>query len=390
MLPVSDAIYSLPILIVDDSRVNRSLLEITLRKRGFDHLLSVSSAKEALQRMTDFCPDIILLDVMMPEMDGFEYCQRVRSLPEFRDLPILFQTAITDPALRFKAFEIGATDFVSKPIYPDEVCARVMVHLQNRLYLKDLQEHRARIHTELENARQLQTSILPSAREIADIETRCGLDIASYFKPSSDIGGDFWGMHSLKPHQISVWLADVSGHGVASALNAFRLQAYMHEQATQASRPGEYLSMMNDKLLRLLQRGQFAAMFYGVIDTLNNTLHYACACHPSPILVRRANDDFTIIDGRGPPLGIALKHYTTHSIPFLPGDTLFLYSDALTETPDKEGHFMDAQLIADRIAAYKDATASVIMTKILQMFSSHSAGEALDDLTCCLIKRGLA
>src|ERR1700733_8490262 len=127
-----EQIFASPILIVDDNEINRIFIEKTLRKRGFTRLLSVSSGEEALEKMPEFSPDMVILDIIMPGMDGFQCCAAIRQQKHYQDLPVLIQTTITDPELRVKAFEKGATDFISKPVYPDELCARVMVHLEKR------------------------------------------------------------------------------------------------------------------------------------------------------------------------------------------------------------------------------------------------------------------
>lgn len=385
-------IYAMPILIVDDNQVNCILIERALHTQGFTTLLSVSSAEEAFARLAAFNPQMVILDVMMPGgMDGFACCAALRAMPQYRDLPVLIQTAITEPEMRVKAFTMGATDFVSKPVYPDELCARVLAHLEKRHALQVLQRYKLRMDAELESARQLQQAILPSQMDREELARRCQFDVASFFEPSSEVGGDFWGMKSLFPHQTAFWLVDFSGHGVASALNAFRLQAYMKEFAPMAARPGEYLSHLNEKLLHLLLRGQFATMFYGIVDTQSNQLLYACACAPHPLILRAATGKAEQIDGTGNPLGIGLHTYTTHTIPFAPGDTLLLYSDVLTETANTLGETITEQSIMEQVASQPGASAAALCERVLSLLRTHAAGAPLaDDLTLAVIRRDTA
>lgn len=377
-------IYASPILIVDDNEINRIFISKTLQARGFTKLLCVASAEEALEQIDKFRPSLLILDVRMPGMDGFECCAAIRSQPRYQDLPILIQTTITEPELRVKAFQQGATDFISKPIYPDELCARVTVHLEKLHSLKTLQKYKQRVELELESARDLQQAILPSIHELEDVKRRSGIDIASYFEPSSEIGGDFWGMKTLFPHQTALWIVDFSGHGVASALNAFRLQAYLMEYTTTNARPGEYLSQMNDKMLHLLLRGQFATMFYGIVDTQSNRLFYACACAPHPIILRKSSGKAEMIDGSGNPLGLGMHLYPTQSIPFFPGDTLLLYSDALTETPNAQGEYISEENIMALMENHKDYPPNVIKKELLAYFKAHAGRASYDDLTFVL------
>lgn len=381
-------IYESGILIVDDNEINRIFLEGILKSRGFTRLMAVGSAEEALEKIPMFKPEMVLLDVMMPGgMDGFNCCMEIRRQKQYYDLPILIQTSITEPELRVRAFENGATDFISKPVYPDELYARVVVHLEKRHSLKILQLYKNRVEAELEGARQLQQSILPGMAEIEDIEQRCHLDVASYFQPSSEVGGDFWGIKALFPHQAAFWLVDFSGHGVASALNAFRLQAYLKEYSPLAARPGEYISHLNDKLLSLLLRGQFATMFYGIVDTQSDNLFYACACAPHPIVLRRSTGKAEMIDGSGNPLGIGMHIYPTQAVPFASGDMLLLYSDALTETANAAGEYITVEEIMALLERYPGASASAVKEILLDYFEKHAGAWVRDDLTIAICKR---
>ena len=264
------------------------------------------------------------------------------------------------------------------------------MHLEKRHSLKTLQIYKSRIDLELESARQLQQAILPGMEEIEEIERRCWLDISSHFQPSSEIGGDFWGMKNLFPHQTAFWLVDFSGHGVASALNAFRLQAYLKEHSPLAARPGEYLSHLNDKLLHLLLRGQFATMFYGIADTLSNTLFYACACAPHPIILRKKPGKAEIIDGSGSPLGIGMHLYATRTTPFASGDILLLYSDAFTETPNAKGEYISEEQIMALLEQYPGASSAGIKEILLDYFKQHAGDTLRDDLTIAICIRSAA
>jgi sigma-B regulation protein RsbU (phosphoserine phosphatase) len=381
-------ILSSPILIVDDNEICRTFLDKSLRARGFNNLKLVASSEEALKEMPIFLPDIVLLDILMPDgMDGFECCKAIRRQERYRDLPVLVQTVITEPELRVKAFENGATDFVSKPVFPDELCARVLVHLEKQHALKVLQFYKSRIEVELEAARQLQLSILPTSEDIKEIGRRCHLDMAAQFEPSSEIGGDLWGLRPLFPHQTAFWLVDFAGHGMASALNAFQLHAYIKENAALAARPGEYMSYLNDKLLPLLQPGHFAAMFYGIVDTQSNQLFYSCACMPHPVLWHKETGIAEVVDGSGHPLGIGLDLYQTHTASFAQGDVLLFYSDALTETPNELGQYITDQQVIELLQRHANLSAEAIKELLVDMFRKHAKGDFRDDLTIVVCSR---
>ncbi len=379
--------HNRPILVVDDNEVNRIFLESTLRRNGFTNILALDNAKTALQKLAAFQPDIVILDIVMPGMDGYECCREIRKSAQYKNLPVLMQTVITEPELRVKAFNSGATDFISKPIYPDELCARVRVHLGNRLSLQFLQFYKERVETELQAARELQLSVLPADDELKYLKTHAKLDIASHFQPASEIGGDFWGVKMLPSGFPAIWLVDFSGHGVSSALNSFRLQAYLKEHSEIMDSPGGYLTQLNKKLLLLLQRGQFATMFYGIIDTKEKLLRYACGCAPSPIILHGKLGMADIIDGSGTPLGISEQNYATQTVSFEKGDTLLLYSDALMETANAAGDYLTEDDIANALLTVRNTSAENIMDVSRNLFAQHVKTAPKDDLTLVAVRR---
>jgi sigma-B regulation protein RsbU (phosphoserine phosphatase) len=358
-----------------------------LHKHGFSNLLAVESAEEAREKIDNFQPELMILDIELPGMNGFDYCRDIRHHPQFRDLPVLFQTASIEIDTLRKAFEVGATDFISKPVYPDELHARVNVHLQNRVYTKSLQQYQERVNNELESARMMQQSILPQPNEIHEIGQRCMLDIASYFKPSSEIGGDFWGIKTLFPQQAALWMVDFSGHGVAGAINAFRLHAYVKEHSPLSSQPGNYLSHLNDKLLHIPMRGQFATRFYAIIDTATSQLFYSFACSPQPLILRGVGGNVDMIDSSGSLLGVGMHSYITENISFYKGDTLLLYSDALVETPNAEGIYINTDDLISLLHQHQEEGANIMMKRILDHYNQHTGGLISDYLTICICKR---
>lgn len=383
---IQSQMLAAPILLVDDDALTRAFMKKALNKHGFTNIIFAHSAEAAIEIIESAVPDLVILDIFMEGKTGLECCEWIRSKPNLRDLPVLMLTSATDIQLRFKAFDSGATDFVNKPLHSEELHARVKVHLQNRLILNSLQRYKMRLGMELQSAHELQSAILPTQEEMDNVRQRCRLEFASHLDMSSEIGGDFWGMKSLFPYQTALWMVDFSGHGVAAAMNAFRLQAYLKEHSEAAARPGDYLSHLNEKLLRHLLRGHFATMFYGVVDTRGNRLHYACACSPHPLILRK-NGTVEKLDGTGTPLGICMQFYPTQSIEFLPGDTLVLYSDALTETQNAAGEYITEENLMELLAAHKGESAARLKEILLAFFTAHSHTDLVDDLTFCICYR---
>ena len=132
------------VLVVDDVVDNVGVLFEFLREAGFRVLVS-ESARHAIAELPRMAPDIILLDVMMPEMDGFEACRRIKAMAEFADVPILFMTALSDPVDKVRGLQAGAADYITKPLFPEEVLARINVHLELRERNRQLAEQNERL-----------------------------------------------------------------------------------------------------------------------------------------------------------------------------------------------------------------------------------------------------
>jgi len=385
--PVS--IMECRILVVEDSVPIRRVIGAYLKSAG---LLNVEFAEDGvigLEKVSLYNPDLVILDIRMPNLDGYGFLKKLRNDPDRADLPVLVQTAYSDPEERNKAFIEGGTDLITKPINGVELLARVNIHLENRMLLRSLKAYRNRLEDELNAARKMQEAMLPSPSLIADIEQNIGIEIKSFFEPSSELGGDFWGLQFIDDERMGVFIVDFSGHGVNSALNTFRLHTLMDSTDMPVDNPAAYMTVLNKKLHALIPRGQFATMFYGVIDSKNNTLTYSAAASTSPVIGSKGTDKFVFHDASGLPLGITEKAiYSNNQIAFNRGSYLFLYSDALIETAGTEHDMLDEDGLADLITAgLTSATEKHTFSHILDTFNAGVSRPLPDDLTVLWLER---
>ena len=331
-------IHDARILIADDEPLSIRLLASILQKQKFKNLRFAEGGRAALELVRSFKPDLVLLDMQMPDIGGLEVCRQIRADPNFVDIPILVQTATVNRKEMGDLFAAGASDFLSKPINPSELVARVLVHLERRNLLRELREYRERISLELEAARRMQFELLPSAAAQQELAASAGLRIASYNRSSSEIGGDLWGVLPIDGSRFGVFLADFTGHGVNAALNTFRLHALIHEYRALHEDPAGLVSMLNERLVRLLPPGQFATFLYVVIDHAAGELRLASAGAPSPIVTDGLHGSSYLVEASGIPLGIAGGvTYEQQVRPFKPDSRLLLFSDGLPEFPGESG-----------------------------------------------------
>ncbi|MDQ2103933.1 PP2C family protein-serine/threonine phosphatase [Azospirillum isscasi] len=375
------------VLIADDSVFNRKTLTRFLQWAGITQVAFASTAEEVMERLESFAPDLLLLDTAMPRMDGIAVCRSLRGDPRWRDLPILMQSTLNSDQMRTVCFSAGATDLIAKPINPGECIARVRYHLERRSMVQELRAFRERVERDLRQARAMQLALVPEPAELAALADRHGLTVDSVFRASDEIGGDFWTAFEFDGTRVGVFAADLSGHGIAAAINAFRLHTLLTRTPPEELRdPARLLRQLNLRLGEILPLGQFATAFYGVIDRADDSLLYAAAAAPSPIVA--SGHRFRRLDAAGLFLGAFRDSaYTNHRVPLRRGDTLFLYSDGLSEALDADGAMLgeDGLLQLARQAA-ADAPDRPLPALMARHAAAH--GERLhDDVTALWITR---
>src|SRR6201986_2520273 len=243
------------VLLVDDApeniQVANSILKDIYRIR-----IATNGPKALELAKVDPPPDLVLLDVMMPGMDGYEVCKRLKLDPVTREIPVIFLTGQTEVQDETRGFEVGAVDYIHKPFSPAVVKARVQAHLVLRGIREQLALQLLTIQKELETARQIQMSILPS--EIPKIE---GLDIAARYVPMTSVAGDFYDFLLVDGKHIGILVADVSGHGMPAALIASMLKIALAAQAANAADPAKVLLGLNQTLCGKFQHHYVTAAY---------------------------------------------------------------------------------------------------------------------------------
>jgi len=375
------------ILVVDDNRVNCQLLTAILERARFAHVISAGDGVEALQRIDAETPDLVLLDLMMPNLDGFEVTRRLRDNPLTVMLPILVQSSLDRPEDRARAFAAGATDYVSKPINAVELISRVRVHLQHRFLVRSLQQYRQATENELALARGMQQQLLPGRRNRWSTSLADGQRLEACFTPSSELGGDLWGGARDATGRPIVWMADFSGHGAGAALNTFRLHAILKRLDIEQLTPNAFLQAINNRLCPLLPPGQFCTMLVGVFDAAADRFIYASAASTKPLVWVDHDVGIQEGDNSGLPLGLLPSaQYECRTLDWPPGAQAFLYSDAAVELPLPDGGVLDEDGLLSLVATVRDETTGPVGLDAL-IEKLGRLGTCDDDLTAVLATR---
>jgi sigma-B regulation protein RsbU (phosphoserine phosphatase) len=382
-------------LIIDDSKTKRTILKRMLASEGIERIWEANNGRQALEMLPRIRPNLIICDIVIPQMDGMSFCKEIRALPEYAFTPIIMQTALAKASERAQVFAAGADDLVHQPFDKQELIARIRMQLTRTASLQKLQEYQSLVETELEIARHMQQLIQPSRDKLEALESSHGLFASAYFQPSFAIGGDSWDVIALDDHRVAFHISDFTGHGVGASINSFRLHALLSQYSTLFGKPAELLSVINQKLKLMLPADEFATLFYGVIDLEKEELCYASAGALPPLFNHYHEQKCDLIDSSGVPLGVVSNYaYLEHRVPFQAGDTLCLYSDALPEKLDeqhiKSGSecFLKEQLNSSLQPPSANGQRQFI-GNMLQEMGLLDGGVCHDDLTMVLLSRHL-
>lgn len=371
------------VLVVDDATANLQVVHSML-KDDFKIRVATSGAKALALVKTKPQPDLILLDVTMPEMDGYEVCTILKATPESRDIPVIFLTGKTETDDETKGFEVGAVDYIHKPFSPAVVKARVHTHL----VLRDAREQLARqllsINSELEMAREIQLSILP--HETPKIS---GLEIATRYLPMTAVAGDFYDFIIVDEKHVGILVADVSGHGLPAALIASMLKAALSAQSPYASDPARILAGLNRSLCGKF-KSHFATAAYVFVDMEKQSMSYAAAGHPPLLLWRMSTGNAVEMLENGLPLGLFPEAaYSVGEVPVEPGDKAILYTDGIPETTSPSEQEFGIDLFKGFLESNHDLRADMFADLLLDElagWSEHPKGQGQqDDLTLLAI-----
>lgn len=369
------------LFVVDDSAASLIQTEKLLRAGGYQKVETCRNSQTALERMLATKPDLVLLDATMPHLDGYALCRQMKAEPRLADTQVIFLTATDKPKARTKAYQLGAVDFIQKPVEPDELLARVETHLLNAIMLKKLKQFSSRMETDLERARLFQHDLLPSAASIAGIAERHNLSIATMYQGCDSLAGDYWTVMELDQTHVAVCLVDFTGHGVIAALNTVQLHTLLSSQV-QLTNPVAVALNLNRQLHKLLGNGSFATFIYGVLNTETGDFTYAGGGIP-PVLIRQKNGGLIRLDCTGLPLGLAPDiEVLPRRTKLAAGDTLIALSDAITDAPHANGQRWGAdglERAMDRIPANK-ATEDIV-DLLLESFYETVQLPVDDDLT---------
>ncbi len=368
------------VLIADDNPLFREVLKRhVISLLGFE-VVEAGDGAEAVELARTVKPELILLDLMMPDIDGIETTRRIRALPGLGDTPIVLLSAETDRRKWAEALSAGANDFVSKPYHLQELAARLSLHLKLSELGNTLRRQNVLFARERYLAGCVQRQLLP--RDLAF----AGFEAAAMYQAQEQVGGDFYdawddgsGVYAL--------MADISGHGASSAmLMAVCRGLFLSLRAARLS-PPEIAGRLNRFLYALLDGGDldmFVTMVLCRIDRRTPVLEAVSAGHVPAYVI--ADGEVLEISSNGPALGIIPEYdWSGNVVPLHAGDTLFCHTDGLTELRGPDGEFFGEDRLRDLLRT--DASPQARIDGIMAAALPFCRGILHDDLAMMVLRR---
>jgi len=350
--PATRAGQPASILVVDDTPANLQVLAGMLKDRGYK-VRPVPSGKLALQAARCDPPDLILLDINMPDMNGYQVCEQLKTDDKLQGIPVIFISALTEPWDKVKAFAMGGVDYLTKPFQMEELHARVETHLKlHRLqieleeYSHHLEQARARIQLDLELARGVQRGFLP--RRVPEIP---GYTFFAHYEPVYEIGGDYYDFIPLPRQRLAVLVGDVAGKGAAAALLMAKLSADARFCMLTELDPATAFTKLNTLMIQSGLAVRFVTLMAAILDPASHSVTLVNAGHPPPLIYHRATGAVDTAIGSedgGFPLGIIDDlQYPSCQVALEPGDSILAFTDGVTEAMNAQ----DVQLQGKGVCA---------------------------------------
>jgi phosphoserine phosphatase RsbU/P len=371
---------SATILVVDDSPVNLQVLVRTLDGTGY-RILAATSGKSALDIVQRIRPDLILLDVMMPGMDGFEVCRAIKANDATRDIVIIFLSALGEVEDKVAGLQLGAVDYITKPIQAEEVLARISNHLTVQRLQRQLRESRDELDQELASAAEMQRLLLPQTLPQDE-----ALSFVAYYETSRHVGGDYYDIVRLPDDQYGVLIVDVSGHGAPSAIIMSMIRAVFHMFPGPAVNPPAVLQFINNHFRFLWGSSIMATALYTVVDPRSRRMRTSCSGHLPPLLLHGDSVSQLECDSTIPLLVTNVPTFPCVERSISPGDRVLFYTDGITEREDDTENMYQIDRLMDTFHALRAASPQELIDALVADGARFAGGrEPADDQTLLLM-----
>jgi phosphoserine phosphatase RsbU/P len=379
-----------PILVVDDDAASRHLLARTLSLAGYS-CGTAGSGEEALAQLRRKPPSLLLLDYDLPDIDGTAVLKKLRSDPlsEIAQIPVIMLTGHGGEESEVLCLEAGADDFVTKPIHPAVLKARIETQLRLRAMREQVIEQKEQLETWRENleedlaaAQRTQRSLIPQRPPAL-----AGWEVAAFYRPVIQVGGDIYGWLRLRDGRMLFWIADATGHGASAALLTTLAKLLFHHATVENDSPAGIMHGVDRDFRSILGARSFMTAMCVALDPGNGAASIVGAGHPPLLVARRAGGTEAILS-ESPPLGLmASPNFRETSVQLNNGDLFLLYTDGLYATANGNQRRLTPEHLAQRLHATTGDAQGLLRLLLRDAVPEGDARAPADDIAALAVRR---
>jgi phosphoserine phosphatase RsbU/P len=380
------------ILVVDDNDDNRYTLTLYLDLEGYSNVDIAHDGEEAIARLETSSFDLVLLDVMMPKVDGYQVLTWLKDQTQLRDLPVIMISALNEVNSVVRCIELGAVDYLLKPFNPVMLKARLGATLEKKKLRDQINEHLARLEEELEAARKLQMAMVPQSFPAATAQFP--IDLHASMEPAREVGGDLYDFFTTDDGTLCFLVGDVSGKGMPAALfmartkSLIRITAELMRLNAASAKPADIIARVNRELCQDNSDLMFVTLFFGMLTPQTGELEYCNAGHNEPY--RLNGGTLAAITGaKGIILGVRPDAvYATGQMSLAPGESVYLFTDGVTEANNAAGDLFSEERLETVLREAGGRPSADLVRSVTEAVRDF-VGNALpsDDITMLAVRR---
>ena len=381
------------LLVVDDSEDNRYTLTRRLAREGYTRVATADDGRQALALLREQPFDLVLLDIMMPELNGYEVLERLKADERLRHIPVIMISAVDQIESVIRCIELGAEDYLPKPFNPTLLRARVGATLEKKRLRDEIVAYLDRIERELTSARDIQLSMVPT--EFPSPTATRPVEVHATLQPARQVGGDLYDFFWRDTRTLCFVVADVSDKGAPAALFMARTKTVIRLVTTllrgpagEAPGPHEIIARVNEELCRDNAYGMFVTLFFGMLDVMSGELQFCNAGHNVPYVVGPTGI-VPLHGARAKPVGIRpTLPYESTTTKLAPGECVFVFTDGITESMDGDGVFFSEERLEAALHVLADQAPRAIVAGVMARVHEFRGGAPQsDDIAAMAVRR---
>lgn len=382
------------LLVINDDDNVRDVITLFLKSRSFD-VVEASNGYEGIEQAVHQEPALILLDVMMPGLDGYQVCSQLKSSPATKEIPVIFLSSLSDPKDKIRGLEAGGVDFVTRVEDKGELLARVETHLKLAALTnevkeqnKELMRRQVLLDNDLKMAASIQRSLLPDNKFKS-----ARMTFAWKCLPCEMVGGDIFNSIPIDEKHLAVYILDVSGHGVASAMVTVAIsqsiqqfiRTHREDSSTVMNLPKTITEQLNREF-PYERFNEFFTLFFMVINAETGAVGYCNGGHPPPIILH-PEEPLDMMQGNEMAIGIAEASYPVYRAQLRKGDKIVLYTDGIIECRNSKDAMYGQESFFALLEKIKKESPENFVHKICLALNDFTQGSPqLDDISVMVIE----